>query len=155
MVDITRILDAECTRVAVGAKSRKRALEIASDLIAARAPEITSRALFDGLMSRERLGSTGLGDGIAIPHCRMPCRETLGALLRLEAPVDFDAMDDQPVDLLFVLVVPPEETTAHLQTLAALARVFQSPAHRATLRAQPSAAALYETFVGLMRTETP
>jgi PTS system nitrogen regulatory IIA component len=153
MVDIARILEPACTLVDVEAKSRKRALELASDLLAARAPEIDARALFDGLMTRERLGSTGLGEGVAIPHCRMPCRQTLAALIRLAAPVDFDALDDQPVDLLFVLVVPPEETTAHLQTLAALAKVFQVPEHRALLRAQPDAAALYETFIGLLRAD--
>ena len=153
MADITQILAPDCTLVDVPAASRKRALEIASDLIAAHAPAISGRALFDGLMTRERLGSTGLGEGIAIPHCRMPCREPVGALLRLGAPIDFDAIDDQPVDILFVLVVPPEENTAHLKTLAALAKVFQNPAHRARLRAQPSAAALYEEFVALMRTE--
>jgi len=152
MVDITRILTADRTLVDVPAKSRKRAIELASDLLARDAPEITSRALFDGLMSRERLGSTGLGEGIAIPHCRMPCNAPLAALLRLEAPVDFDALDDQPVDLLFVLVVPPEETSAHLQTLAALAKLFQSAEHRAALRSAPSAADLYETFVGLLHT---
>jgi len=153
MVDITQILAPDCAQVAVPASSRKRALEFASDLIAAHAPEVSGRALFDGLMSRERLGSTGLGDGIAIPHCRIPCRASQGALLRLGAPVDFDAIDDQPVDLLFVLVVPPDETSAHLQTLAALARVFMVPAHRARLREQPTDAAFYEEFVALMRAE--
>jgi PTS system nitrogen regulatory IIA component len=155
MVDITRILPADCALIDVEARSRKRALEMASDLLAARAPEISARALFDGLMARERLGSTGLGEGIAIPHCRMPCREILGALVRLAAPVDFDALDEQPVDLLFVLVVPPEETTAHLQILAALAKVFQNADHRAALRAQTSAAAFYQTFVGLLQAEVP
>jgi len=85
----------------------------------------------------------------------MPCNAPLAALLRLEAPVDFDALDDQPVDLLFVLVVPPEETNAHLQTLAALAKLFQSADHRAALRAAPSAADLYATFVGLLRNGNP
>jgi len=153
MLDITRILAPDCTLIDVGAQSRKRALEMASDALAAHAPEIDSRVLFEGLMSRERLGSTGLGEGIAIPHCRMPCHQILGALVRLTNPVDFDAIDDQPVDLMFVLIVPPEETTAHLQILAGLAKVFQNPANRARLRAQPTAAALYEDFVGLMRAE--
>ena len=155
MVDITRILAPDCTRVDVPATSRKRALEYASDVIAAHAPEISARVLFDGLMTRERLGSTGLGEGIAIPHCRMPCPEPQAALLRLQSPIDFDAMDDQPVDLLFVLVVPPEETTTHLQTLAALAKVFQNADYRARLRAQPDATALYEEFVALLRAEAP
>src|SRR5512139_2404336 len=102
MVDITQILSPDCVQVAVPASSRERALEFASDLIAAHSPEISARALFDGLLSRERLGSTGLGNGVAIPHCRIPCRACRGALLRLGAPVDFDAIDDQPVGLVFV-----------------------------------------------------
>ena len=153
MVDVTRILIPDCILVDVDALSRNGALAAASDLIAAHAPEISARELFDGLMSRERLGSTGLGDGVAVPHCRIPCREPRAALIRLAAPIDFDAADDQPVDILFALVVPPNETTAHLQTLAALARVFQDPAHRARLREQPTAAALYEEFAALLRAE--
>ena len=153
MVDITRILRRDCTLTDVGAQSRKRALELASDLIAAQVPELSARALFDGLMTRERLGSTGLGEGVAIPHCRMPCRAITGALLKLVQPVEFDALDDQPVDLIFVLVVPPEETSAHLETLAALARVFQNPDYRARLRSQSSSDALFDEFVGIMRAE--
>lgn len=153
MVDIAHILDRDCTRTDVPGSSRKRVLEFASDLIAEHAPEISARALFDGLMSRERLGSTGLGEGIAIPHCRIACSAPRAALLRLQTPIDFDAMDDEPVDLLFVLAVPPEETTTHLQTLAALARVFQNADYRARLRAQPDAGALYEEFIALLRTD--
>ncbi|MBX3705105.1 MAG: PTS sugar transporter subunit IIA [Pseudomonadales bacterium] len=153
MVDITRILRRDCTLTDVGAQSRKRALELASDLIAAHVPELSARALFDGLMTRERLGSTGLGEGVAIPHCRMPCPAITGALLKLAQPVEFDALDDQPVDLIFVLVVPPEETSAHLETLAALARVFQNPDYRTRLRNQSSGDALFDEFVGIMRAE--
>ena len=152
MIEITHILSPECTRAAFGAQSRKRALEQASDLLAESAPGLSARALFDGLMSRERLGSTGLGDGVAIPHCRLACPRILGAFLHLSTPVDFDAIDGQPVDLVFVLVVPPEETSAHLETLATLAKLFQKADNRARLREQPSDAALYDTLVGLVRT---
>ena len=150
MVDITNILKPGHTRVDVGAQSRKRAIEIASDLLAEGTRGIDARELFDGLMSRERLGSTGLGEGIAIPHCRMPCEAPVAALLRLATPVDFDALDDQPVDILFVLVVPPDETTAHLQTLAALAKVFQVAENRALLRQQADAQGLYATFIEML-----
>ena len=108
--------------------------------------------MFEHLLTRERLGSTGLGEGIAIPHCRIDCPRPMAALLRLETPVDFDAPDDAPVDLLFVLIVPPGETSAHLTTLAALARLFQSADNRAALRAGASDAELYDTFVSLVRT---
>ena len=149
MVNLTDILPRECVSAQTIAGSRKKALEAASELLAERFPEFSARALFDELMNRERLGSTGLGEGVAIPHCRIPCKQIVGAFLKLEDPVDYDAIDDQPVDLLFVLVVPPLEATAHLDVLATLARVFESPESRRRLRAQTSDGALYEELIGL------
>ena len=112
--------------------SRKRALQVAAELIADE--DLNADALFDGLMARERLGSTGLGDGVAIPHCRMNCTRMRAALLSLPAPIDYEAADGQPVDLLFVLVVPEEEQQAHLTALTELAEVFSNPAALANLR---------------------
>lgn len=149
MVDITHILKRECTRASVEAQSRKRALEAAADLLADNYPELSARKLFDELMARERLGSTGLGEGVAVPHCRIPCDQVLGAFLHLGEAVDYDAMDDENVDLLFVLIVPPEETTAHLELLANLARVFNDPENRRRLRECASDDELYEQLVGL------
>ncbi|MFW6093408.1 MAG: PTS sugar transporter subunit IIA [Pseudomonadota bacterium] len=153
MVDITDILTPASTRVGAQAQSRKRALEVASDLLAATYPELSARALFDELMGRERLGSTALGDGVAIPHCRTECDRILGAFLALDEPVDFDAPDGQGVDLLFVLVVPPDEPSAHLEVLATLARIFQSPENRRHLRNQSSDHDLYEALVGLVSSQ--
>ena len=153
MFDITRILDPDTTRAKVEAQSRKRAIEVASDLLAARHPGISARSLFDELMSRERLGSTALGEGVAIPHCRIDCERILGAFLHLTEPVDYDAPDGEGVDLLFVLVVPPEESSAHLEVLAALARLFQDPENRRRLRQQTSDAKLYEELVGLVSSQ--
>lgn len=150
MVNIKNILDRECTCANVDAASRKRALEAASDLLAEHHPDLSARALFDELMNRERLGSTGLGEGVAIPHCRIPCDRIVGAFLKLEEAIDYDAMDGEPVDLLFVLVVPPEETTAHLDVLAVLARLFNNAENRDRLRAQDSNSALYEELIGLV-----
>jgi nitrogen PTS system EIIA component len=150
MVDITKILSPDNTRARLDAASRKRALEAASDLLAANHPELSARALFDELMNRERLGSTALGDGVAIPHCRIGCDEILGVFVKLVEPVDYDAPDGDPVDLLFVLVVPPEEASAHLEVLATLARVFQSADNRARLRACDSDEDLYRELVGLV-----
>jgi len=154
MADISRILARASTRNGALAQSRKRALEYASDLLAANHAELSARALFDGLMGRERLGSTALGEGVAIPHCRMECPRILGAFVRLEQPVDYDAPDGEPVDLLFVLVVPPSEQSAHLEVLATLARVFQDPDNRRRLRSQTSDAALYDELMGLVRSQT-
>lgn len=148
-VDISHILDPGCTRTQVATPSRKRALEAAAELLATQERGLSARTIFDELMARERLGSTGLGDGVAIPHCRIPCRRVYGAFLLLGNPVDYDAADDQPVDLLFVLMVPPEETTAHLEALASLARVFGEADNRDQLRGCTSDSSLFETIVGL------
>ena len=148
-VDITHILDPSCTRARIATPSRKRALEAAAEMLAAQDSELSARTIFDELMARERLGSTGLGEGVAIPHCRIPCQRVYGAFLLLGDPVDYDAADEQPVDLLFVLMVPPEETTAHLEALASLAGVFGEPENRATLRGCTSDATLFETIAGL------
>ena len=114
MSEIPSILEPSCTRVSIEARSRKALLQFASDLLA-ETYELPARKLFDELMSRERLGSTGLGEGVAIPHCRIPCKQIHAACLTLAEPVDYDAMDGQPVDLIFILLVPPEENSAHLE----------------------------------------
>lgn len=153
MFDITEILVPETTRTDVDAQSRKRAIEVASELLAEHHDDLSARALFDDLMGRERLGSTALGEGVAIPHCRSRCERIHGAFLRLAKPVDYDAPDAEPVDLLFVLVVPPEESSAHLDVLAVLARLFQDPENRRRLRSQPTDAGLYEELVGLVSSQ--
>jgi PTS system nitrogen regulatory IIA component len=153
MIDITSILDPHCVSVAIEARSRKRALEVASDMLAAKHPELSARNVFDELMNRERLGSTGLGEGVAIPHCRLSCSQITGAFLTLENAVDYEAMDDQPVDLLFVFIVPHAETGAHLDLLAALARLFGEPENRNRLRTLHCDAAAYEQFVGMFSSQ--
>lgn len=153
MFDITRILDESTTRSQVDAPSKKRAIQIASDLLAASHPSLSARTLFDELMNRERLGSTALGEGVAIPHCRTACEQIHGALLSLAEPVDCDAPDGKPVDLMFVLIVPTEEANAHLEVLATLARLFQDPENLRRLRARDSAQSLYEELVGLVSSQ--
>ena len=118
------------------ASSKKRVLEEISRLLVTAIPSVTPDQLFDRLLERERLGSTGLGQGIALPHARMAgVEEAFGALLQLESAVDFDAVDDQPVDMAFGLVVPQDATQEHLQLLAKLAALFSDEAFCARLRA--------------------
>ncbi len=107
------------------AASKKRVLEQLSELISQGENALNQNQIFDSLLSRERLGSTGLGRGVAIPHARMKDNDrTIAALLRLEHGVDFDAIDGQPVDLVFALLVPEQATEEHLQLLAQLAEMF-------------------------------
>lgn len=132
----------------VPGNSKKRVLEQLSELICEQAPNLDADEVFSGLVGRERLGSTGIGEGIAIPHCRLEsCTETTGALIRLQEPIDFDAIDSQPVDLLYVLLVPTEATEAHLQTLAALAEMFSKAEVRNLFRNTESAEQLYKAAV--------
>jgi len=108
--------------------SKKRSLELLSRLLADSTPDMTEGEIFDSLIARERLGSTGLGKGVALPHGRIRgLTKPLGALLTLDGGIDFDAIDKQPVDLLFALLVPEESTDEHLQILAKLAGLFSMP----------------------------
>lgn len=135
MIDFPSILSPGRTRAAFAASSKKRALEQAAEIIVAEHTELDARRLFDQLMVRERLGSTGLGEGVALPHCRLDSSTTIiGAFLCLATPVDFDADDGQPVDLMFVLVVPNEAEGPHLEVLANVARVLGDPKCRDQLR---------------------
>lgn len=112
-------------RCQVEIASKKRTLELLSELIAEGSEELTARDVLNCLVSREKLGSTGLGHGVAIPHGRMPqVRSALGAALTLKGGVDFDAPDGEPVDLVVGLIVPEESTEEHLHILARLAEVF-------------------------------
>lgn len=125
--------------------SKKRVLEYA-----AKAVEKTlgngalAETVFDALLARERLGSTALGEGVAVPHCRLAdCDRTIGLLLRLNEGIDFDAPDGKPVDLLFVLVVPQQATDEHLQLLGRVAGMFNDASARAGLRSALSAEELF------------
>lgn len=100
------------------------------------------------LIQRERLGSTGIGNGIAIPHCRIPnLTQVVGALVTLDNPIDFEAIDDNPVDVIFVLLVPEESFEEHLETLATLAGLFNQDAFCDALRNADSDEQLYNAAV--------
>ncbi len=123
----------------VEANSKKRVLEHLGKLLAQTLPGLTQDLIFDRLLERERLGSTGLGQGIALPHARMKeVQQAYGAFVQLNQGVEFDAFDNQPVDLAFALLVPEAATEEHLQLLAALASMFSNPQVCAELRESTS-----------------
>jgi len=125
--------------------SKKRALEQLSELIAGNEPDINQQEVFESLISRERLGSTGLGKGVAIPHGRLKeSNKTLLAFAQLKEGIDFDAPDSEPVDLLFALLVPPESTEEHLQILAVLSEMCRDEPFRQKLRNAHSSEELYQ-----------
>jgi PTS system nitrogen regulatory IIA component len=111
---------------------------------AARLTGLDERTIFEALLQRERLGSTGIGDGIAIPHGKLPRLDRLfGFVARLDKPIDFEALDGQPVDLLFLLLAPEGAGADHLKALARIARVLRSPGVIERLRMTRDADALY------------
>jgi PTS system nitrogen regulatory IIA component len=106
------------------------------------------RAVFDALMERERLGATAMGRGVAVPHARLPGVERIaGFFARLEKGVDFDAADDGPVDLVFLLIAPENAGADHLRALARVSRLLRDDGRCAKLRATSDAAALYAILV--------
>lgn len=146
---IKNILAEDLTLSRVAASSKKRILEFISEQVAKHYPEMDESQIFNNLVSRERLGSTGIGQGIAIPHCRLEgCTRVVGALMTLEEGVDFDAIDNQPVDLLFTLIVPKEATSEHLELLSQLAEQFNDPGFCDELRQCTDNHQLYRKMTG-------
>jgi len=133
------------------ANSKKQALQE----IARRAADLTGqheRAIFDVLLERERLGTTGVGHGIAIPHGKLPTLDRVhGLFARLERPIDFDAIDEQPVDLIFVLLAPEQAGADHLKALARVSRMLRDGQVCDKLRGADNADAI---FALLTHTET-
>ena len=128
--------------------SKKRTLEALGEMIATAQTDLSAQAIFDSLIGRERLGSTGLGHGVALPHGRLSrSRQAVGAFIRLERGVDFDALDQQPVTLLFALLVPEHFTDEHLKILAYLAEMFSDRAFCDILRATEDDQTLFQRLV--------
>ena len=125
-MNVSNILTTAHIDLSMRAASKKRALEILSELIA-KDTSLNSTVVFQSLIDRERIGSTGIGESIAIPHGRLKGLERpVGAFTILEQPIDFDAIDQKPVNMIFALLVPEEATDEHLQLLAQLAKIFSN-----------------------------
>ncbi len=130
--------------------SNKRLFETIARIFSDDQPSLIYDKILDQLIAREKLGSTGMGQGIAIPHCRVTeCVEPLGAMLTLEEAIPFDAPDDQPVDLLFILLVPKEAHQQHLDILAEIAHLFSQEDLCKRLRAARDNHSLYNIACGI------
>lgn len=146
MNPLTNLLSADQILLNLEASSKKRVFEQAGMLFENHLG-IARSIIFDSLFAREKLGSTGLGQGVAIPHGRIKgLKQAAGAFLRLAAPVPFDSPDGRPVDLLFVLLVPEQATEQHLQILSELAQNFSDRVFREKLQTAPDPAAVLELF---------
>ena len=141
---VAKILTVSHVSLDLEASSKKRVFEQAG-LLFENLDGIARSLVFESLFSREKLGSTGLGQGVAIPHGRIKgLKEALGAFVRLAQPVAFDAPDGNPVSLVFVLLVPEKATEKHLQILSELAQMFSDKALREAMMSAPDAAALHQ-----------
>jgi PTS system nitrogen regulatory IIA component len=142
-MDLSDLIEVSAVMPALRANSKKQLLQ----LLAEKAASITGlpeREVFDTILQRERLGSTGVGNGIAIPHGKLPgVRKITGVFARLEAPVDFEALDDQPVDLVFLLLAPESAGADHLKALSRIARVLRDSGTVTKIRGTQDAAAIH------------
>jgi PTS system nitrogen regulatory IIA component len=145
-MDLGDLITPEAIFPTLKAKSKKQALHE----LAQRAATLTgleARKIYDTLMQREGLGSTGVGRGIAIPHGRIcGLRKIVSVFARLEEPIAFDALDNEPVDLIFLLLAPEHAGADHLKALARISRLLREPLSIERLRASKDRAALYSVL---------
>lgn len=122
--------------------------------VAAEETGLTAREVFDAVLERERLGSTGVGSGVAIPHARLKGVDRIvGVFTRLEQPIDFDSIDDEPADLIFMLLAPDEAGADHLKALARVSRALRRPELRDRLRSAPTDEAVRTLLAGQPQTD--
>ena len=146
-MDLSELLNENAILPTLKVSSKKQAIQCISE----KAAEITGlneREIFETLLQRERLGSTGVGSGIAIPHGKLPSLDKIyGVMARLERPISFDAMDDQPVDIIFLLLAPEGAGADHLKALAKIARVLRDGDMVNKIRATSDPEALYSVLL--------
>ncbi len=142
-MNIESLLDRRAITPKVSASSKRQALSLVAET-AARRFGLDAGEVLDALQAREAVGSTGVGSGVAVPHARLKTLDRMrGVFLRLETPVDFDAVDDRPVDLIFALLAPEAAGSEHLQALARVARLLRRADLREQLRQAHSIDAVY------------
>lgn len=124
-MDIASLLSPSTILCQQESTSKKRILEDISEHVSAAYPDLNAGNLFSALVAREKLGSTGIGNGIAIPHCRLAeCKNITAMFITLTKGIDFDAIDNEDVDIIFALIVPEDADESHLKTLAKIAETF-------------------------------
>ena len=146
-MNIESILAPERTFANLESTSKKRLLEKASGVLASAEPGISEQHLYSNLIAREKIGPTAIGNGIAIPHCMVECSRTFAALFKLSRGIDFGAIDEVPVRIVFVLIVPQNEANTHLEILAMLASKFGSPVFFEAVLGAENDIDLYETAI--------
>lgn len=142
-MSLNDLIQADAVLPALKVSTKKQALQEISER-AAQVSGLSAREIFDALLQRERLGSTGVGAGVAIPHGKLPRADRIfGMFARLERPIDYDSLDGEPVDLIFLLIAPESAGADHLKALSRIARALRDPGLTARLRATRDASGLY------------
>jgi PTS system nitrogen regulatory IIA component len=142
-MDIGEFLDRTAISPRVNAADKRQALSVIAE-IAGRTLKLKPALVLEGLLKREELGSTGVGYGVATPHTHVQGLDRMrGIFVRLETPIDFGALDDQPVDLLFALLAPPDAASQHLRILARVSRILRQGEMRQQLRQASNADAIH------------
>ncbi len=146
-MSLDNFLAADAVIGSLKATSKKHLLqELAAQ--AAKLCSLDERVVFDALLERERLGATSVGNGVAIPHARLANIDTVhGIFARLASPIDYDAADDEPVDLVFLLLAPESANADHLRALAKISRLLKRPEVRANLRGADGNEAIYSMLI--------
>jgi nitrogen PTS system EIIA component len=148
-MQISEILSSDSILCGQAVSSKKAILEELSKLLASADSSISYIEVFDCLVAREKLGSTGLGKGIAIPHARLKgSKITIAAFIQLRHGIEYDAIDGAPVDLLFALLVPEDSTDEHLKTLSHLAEMFSNTETLEQLRSETNVDGIHKILTG-------
>ncbi|MEZ5905317.1 MAG: PTS IIA-like nitrogen regulatory protein PtsN [Geminicoccaceae bacterium] len=151
MIELSDLLPPGSVVLGLKAGSKRQVLRLLAERVAADEGLDPGKVL-DALLEREKLGTTGIGDGLAIPHAKLDGLDRLvGVFARLEHPVDFEALDDEPVDLLFLLLAPTGAAADHLKALARVARVFRDEALCRALREVEEPGRAFELLTGRQR----
>ena len=148
-MDLTTLVKPSSVACVSGITSKKRALEQLAKLLSGDADDDASLRIYQQLTEREKLGSTSLGHGVALPHARVgACEKARGAFIKLDEAIDFDSPDGQATDLLFALMVPEKDTDEHLRIIAALAAMFNDASMVERLRSMGNDTELFNTLTG-------
>lgn len=148
MIQLKDILTPSQVIVSENITSKKRVLEVIAETVASIQAELDTQKIFEHLIERERLGTTGFGKGVAIPHCRLKgCKTPIVVVLKLLLPIDFKAVDGLPVDVFVGLVVPEEANEDHLQLLKQIAGVLSDSLLCKAIRESQDSETLYQTII--------
>lgn len=148
MLSLEDIITPDSVLCNAQARSKKHCLEILSELIVRALPDTAAETIFESLIQRERLGCTGLSDGVAFPHCRVGgLEQSRAALMKLSDRIEFDSADGEPVDLVFGLLVPEPLDDSHHDEITMITEILDDDELRSALRAAQTSRELYETLI--------